>query len=127
MDNLKELMTNGRFGKTNEGDKFVVVNDLVVYQDGQFDYVDSFLKGSYECTISKLVDDCKCFNSIDACHVIYTDEKKDSFTKEDVEKAREDAKKALLDAGVTEKTAEEVLDTVAGLAAVAALLDKFKF
>lgn len=39
MNDLRCLLKNGVFGKMDNGDRFVVVDDVIVYQDGGWDMV----------------------------------------------------------------------------------------
>lgn len=48
-------LETGMFGEMNNGDIFVIVNDLIVYEDGDFDEVSMFDK---DCLISMYTDTC---------------------------------------------------------------------
>lgn len=61
-------LENGMFGIEADGDKFVVVNDHLVYQSGLYEdvsYFDENGYGEYEGQIAKLVIGCKCFNDLE--------------------------------------------------------------
>ena len=61
-------LENGMFGEMDNGEIFVIVNDLIVYQRGGFDELSDFDNDdlSYEpdeyCSIEKLTNKAKSFN-----------------------------------------------------------------
>lgn len=61
-------LKSGMFGEMNNGDIFVIANDLIVYQSGGYDELSDFDNDdlSYEpyeyCSIEKLTNKAKSFN-----------------------------------------------------------------
>jgi len=98
---MPELKT-GVFGKTNEGDLFVVVGDLLVYKDGSWDnvadYTDPELNAQYDddMTIDVIYDAC-CFDGCDDESIIWKrgEVKEAEETEEDIEKELNEIKAEL--------------------------------
>lgn len=57
----KDDLKTGMFGVTNRGEKFVVVNDRFVYEDGTWDYA-KLEFSSYH--VAKVFDGLDCFNQL---------------------------------------------------------------
>lgn len=69
-------LETGMFGETDDGDRFVVVNDTLVFKNGSYqpisDFDDDLCSGFYY--ITKVKTDCKSFmqyNSSDSGTVVY--------------------------------------------------------
>ena len=87
----KKDLENGMFGVTSEGCFFVVVDGILVYQDGQYDELwmlhDDLSFG--EAKIMKLFD-CNCFNAAKNNEGCIYDREKDTvheMTISEIEKA----------------------------------------
>lgn len=70
---LKSLLTNGTFGVTNFNEKFVVVDDKLVFQTCGHEYIDEFDEhldcGTYK--IEGLAKDCISFEDLEESIVCY--------------------------------------------------------
>ena len=65
MFNKKDLKT-GMFGVMSDGDKFVIVGDVIVYQGGGFDFVSKLNDDLANDTdqIDILIDNCRSFKQV---------------------------------------------------------------
>lgn len=136
MSNLKELMTTGVYGETTKGDRFVVIDDNVIYQDGDYDKVNELASNrcfGYE--VAKLVKDCRSFKMLEdgGGTVIYekkkdedddADKSVDELMKELDEllvKVKKDAKAK----GLSDKEATAFTDALLAAASFAAISEMF--
>lgn len=64
---VKEMCKTGVFGIMSDGDKFVVVNDIIVYSNGNFDQLGNMSEdGNYSFyKVEKLVKNCNSFQELD--------------------------------------------------------------
>ena len=86
MNDKRKLLKTGVFGVMDKGDKFVVAGDILVYQDGEFDYVSDVNENlclKYR-KIEKLVE-CKSYGGLQRaidgkinCPIIYDRKKEET-------------------------------------------------
>ena len=88
-------LTTGMFGKTSDGDLFIVVNDLLVYQHGTWDWVKDVEKGVV--TVDALYDS-NCFDRVkaDRATVIW-ERNKDESEDDDIDEEELDELKEFID------------------------------
>lgn len=70
MSFTKKDLKTGMFGVATQGCKFVIVNNLLVYEDGNYDVISNMtddLKFGPGYCIEKLYDDCYSFKDLDNC------------------------------------------------------------
>lgn len=89
MEDKRKLLKTGVFGVMDNGDKFVVVNDYIVYMDGGFDIV-SHCDGDMKYrnyAVEKLVN-CNSFKQLDSAikqmgdnRIIYDRKKEEAQTE----------------------------------------------
>ena len=61
----KNDLKTGMFGVLNTGDKFVIVNDKIVYQDGGYNNISSIITDNYFNYIQKLYEGVSSFRMLD--------------------------------------------------------------
>ena len=74
----------GMFGVTNDGSKFAVCGDRLVFQDGTFSYRDSYDENGRCSSKDYIVElfNCRCFNECVDRHSIWKRSEKKTYTYE---------------------------------------------
>ena len=136
-DTLRKLMVDGVFGKVVDDGYFVVVNNLAVYEDGGFDYLEDLINETI-FKVEFLVSGCQSFNQIknipSSCKIIYTINSEVNNTEEtdadgvksaikDLQRTMEDGAKRFRDKGLSEKQADDLTKKILGMALMAVLED----